>query len=37
MKLFIDAVFKVRDVAAEQAANILAEAWDNSVAKIIKD
>ena len=34
---FIDAVLKVRDVSAEQAAPILAEAWDNSVAKHLKD
>ena len=37
IKTFIDSVFKIRDIASEQAANILSEAWDNSVAKIIKD
>jgi replication factor C small subunit len=34
---FIEAVFKVRDVSTEQAASILAPAWDNSVAKYLKD
>lgn len=34
---FIEAVFKVRDVASDKAAQILATAWDNSVAKHIKD
>ena len=34
---FVEAVFKVRDVAPEQSANILAEAWDNSLAKHLKD
>jgi len=34
---FTNAVFKVRDVNSEQSANILAQAWDNSLAKIIKD
>jgi DNA polymerase III delta prime subunit len=37
VKPFIDAVFKVRDLTAEQAASILAPAWDNSVAKYLKD
>jgi hypothetical protein len=37
IKPFIDAVFKVRDIIPEQAVNILAQAWDNSIAKIIKD
>jgi len=37
MKLFVDAIFKVRYVAPEQAANILANTWDNSLAKFIKD
>jgi replication factor C small subunit len=37
LKIFIDAVFSVRDIAPEQSANILAQAWDDSVAKILKD
>jgi hypothetical protein len=37
LKILIDAVFSVRDIAPEQAANILAKAWDDSVAKIVKD
>jgi hypothetical protein len=34
---FINAIFNVRDVNSEQSGNILAAAWDNSLAKIIKD
>jgi DNA polymerase III delta prime subunit len=37
IKIFVDAIYKIRDILPEQAANILAEAWDNSLAKIIKD
>ena len=37
VKTFIEAVYKVRDLAPEQAAGILSISWDNSVAKIIKD
>jgi DNA polymerase III delta prime subunit len=37
IKPFIDAVFRVRDVSTEHAASILATAWDNSVAKSLKD
>jgi hypothetical protein len=37
IKVFVDAIFKVRYVPPEQAALILAEAWDNSLAKYIKD
>ena len=36
-EIFVDAVFKVRDIVPEHAANILAQAWDNSVAKVLKD
>jgi len=35
--LFIDAVYKVRDISTEHAAVILSAAWDNSVAKHVKD
>lgn len=35
--VFVDAVFKVRDISADNAALILSKAWDSSVAKIIKD
>jgi DNA polymerase III delta prime subunit len=34
---FIDAVYKVRDISTEHAATILSTAWDNSVAKHVKD
>lgn len=34
---FVDAVYKVRDISSQNAATILAAAWDNSVAKSIKD
>jgi hypothetical protein len=34
---FVEAIFKVREVNSEQSAEILAKAWDNSLAKIIKD
>jgi DNA polymerase III delta prime subunit len=34
---FVDAVFMVRDLPSEKAAKILADAWDNSVAKHLKD
>jgi hypothetical protein len=34
---FVDAVFTVRDLPADKAARILATAWENSVAKHLKD
>jgi len=34
---FVSSVFSVRDINSERSAAILAEAWDNSLAKIIKD
>ena len=34
---FVEAIFKVREVNSEQSAEILAKAWDNSLAKVIKD
>jgi len=34
---FVEAVFTVRDLPADKAAKILATAWDNSVAKHLKD
>ena len=34
---FVEAIFNVREVNSEQSAQILAAAWDNSLAKIIKD
>jgi DNA polymerase III delta prime subunit len=34
---FVKSVFNVRDINSERSAAILAEAWDNSLAKIIKD
>lgn len=37
VKEFVDAVFTVRDLPADKAAKILAAAWDNSVAKHLKD
>lgn len=37
IKMFVDAIFKVRYVPPEQAAIILSETWDNSLAKYIKD
>lgn len=34
---FVNSIFSLRDVNSERGATILAEAWDNSLAKIIKD
>jgi len=34
---FVDAVFTVRDLPSDKAARILATAWENSVAKHLKD
>jgi len=34
---FVDAVLTVRDLSSEQAAALLAQVWDNSVAKHLKD
>jgi len=34
---FVDAVLIARDLSSEQASSVLAAAWDNSVAKHLKD
>jgi DNA polymerase III delta prime subunit len=34
---FVNSIFSVRDINSERGAIILADAWDNSLAKIIKD